>query len=246
MPRPAPQNGPKTPMPWLRLWHGFLDNSKVQDVTRVTEVLRARYINLLCVACKANEDGKLPNLDQIAFLLRFDIKTTQKTLDELVSVGLIEKNGKSYCIHDWEHWQFSRSPSAEKQKRYRDRRNAKGNAKGNALPECDVTLSNALPRAHPRVRSEADTDTEGEKKEIQSVAHADSQTLTAVPRVEAPERVTPPLNPPPNGEHPASKAQALLEAKRKAMRASKAKTVGDAAGELIQKLRAESDPDVSQ
>lgn len=247
MPRSAPQNGPKTPMPWLRLWHGFLDNPKIQDQTRVTEVLRARYVNLLLVALRAGNAGVLPSLEQVAFSMRFDLKTTQETLNELVKAGLVEKNENSYCIHDWEYWQCTQTASAVKQKRYRERRNALRNEPGNDSGNAPVTQGNVVTSLAGGCAGDAlDGEGEGEKnKEI--VAHADPQTLTAVPRVAAPERVTPPLpGPPPNGRHPAPKTQALLEAKRKAMRASKDKTVGDAAGEVLKNHSAESDPDVAQ
>jgi hypothetical protein len=129
------------PMPWLRLWHEFLDSQKVQ---RVTEALRARYVNLLCVACKHDKSGQLPIMSEMAFLCRLDEATMQETVDALVNAKLIDRRAKSYWINDWEQWQYGRSKAAEKQKRYRDKRNASrnghGNAVGNALRNESVTI----------------------------------------------------------------------------------------------------------
>lgn len=120
----------KDPMPWLKLWHNYLDSAKVQSVT---EALRARYVALLCVTCRCDLGGALPDICQTAFMLRMTVTQLQESLDELVKAKLIDKNGKHYRIHDWSDWQGEKSPGAIRQKRYRQRRNAGHNAKRNAL-----------------------------------------------------------------------------------------------------------------
>lgn len=123
-------------MLWLRLWHSFLDSVKVQSVT---EALRARYVNLLCVACKADQNGKLPDICQVAFMIRLSVEETQQTLDALVSAKLIDRRAKAYWIHDWDHWQYGRSKAAEKQARYRNNKKQGGNALRNGEVTRDVT-----------------------------------------------------------------------------------------------------------
>jgi hypothetical protein len=145
-------------MPWLPLWRSFLNNPKVQDVTRVTEALRARYINLLLVACTHESKGCLPGVEETAFMMRLTIEETQKTLDELIIVGLIEHRAKSYWIHDWDDWQLQKSPAAIKQKRYRDKGNALRNGAGNALRNDPVTCN-----VTPRARSDSDSNSDSQE-----------------------------------------------------------------------------------
>ncbi len=111
--------------PWLKLWHEILSCSKLW---RVTDALRAQYFLLLCVACKHNKDGVLPDDDDIAFFLRIDVTRVTSVLNDLVRAGLIDRDGKLYRVHDWGHWQHKQNASAERQKRYRDNRNALRNA----------------------------------------------------------------------------------------------------------------------
>jgi hypothetical protein len=42
----------------------------------------------------------------VAYRLRLTEKQAQAVLDELVSARLIEWDGQSYLMHDWEEWQF--------------------------------------------------------------------------------------------------------------------------------------------
>lgn len=148
---------PDRPLPWLKLWHSFLDSPKIQGVT---EALRARYVNLLCVACKFGLNGKLPDLAKVAFMIRLSEDDAQETLEKLIEAGMIERRGKSYWIHDWDQWQHKKSKAAEKQQRYRDNVKTLRNADGNALPTRDVTDRNVL----PRVREELDKEKEKDKE----------------------------------------------------------------------------------
>lgn len=144
-------------MPWLKLWHEFLDSAKIQ---RVTESLRARYVNLLCVACKEDASGKLPSAGQMAFMLRLSEDEMIATLNALVDAHLLEIRAKSFWVHDWEHWQCRKSPDAIKQQRYRDKGNALRNGHGNALRNDLVTSTVTPPRASGSV-SNSESQEEG-------------------------------------------------------------------------------------
>lgn len=124
------------------LWHEFLDNVKVR---RVTEALRARYVDVLCVACRFDEDGRLPSIEEMAFWCRLPLTVMEETIAELTKYQLIDKRGKSYHVHDWGQWQHKKSSEAIKQKRYRDKRNALRNAlrNGHVTDESHVTLAGA-------------------------------------------------------------------------------------------------------
>ncbi len=212
--RPKGQN---VPMPWLRLWHSFLDNAKVRTVNdRVTNLnaratlevraLRALYIDLLCVACRQDDSGRLPSLEQVAFLMRISEQEAQETIDKLVALKLIEKHGKCYWIHDWDQWQFSKSPAAIRQQKVRDKRNALRNASATQPVTRNDTEAQreAQPKA-PRVRAqrerqeeEEESDSEGEKKRPSSFVR-DSAPVVKIPDYRA-------------------ETQAIIEAKRIAAR----------------------------
>lgn len=179
------------PMPWLKLWHTFLDSPKVQ---RVTEALRARYVNLLCVACKFDQNGRLPDVAEIAFLMRLDPKDTAKTLAALVDAKLIDRRASVYYVHDWDQWQSGKSKAAEKQQRYRDRRNALRNA----LRNDEVTNGSHVTSS--RAREELELEKDKDKEEIQpGTDHGSASRRPPTPS---------PSNPPPapadarrNGTH---------------------------------------------
>ena len=134
--------------PWLKLWHQYLDDPKIQ---RVAPALRAWHINLLCVACKEDANGKLPGMEKMVFLMRLASDEIQDILNSLVESGLIELRVKSYWIHDWDDWQSRKSPAAIRQKRVRDKRNALRNGHSdelrNAVRDGPVTSSATLARA---------------------------------------------------------------------------------------------------
>lgn len=145
------------PLPWLKLWHSFLDSVKIQSVT---EALRARYVNLLCVACKFGQNGKLPDITQVAFMIRLSSDEAQETLEKLIDARLIERRGKAYYIHDWDQWQHKKSRDAEKQKRYRD------NVRTLRNEECNNPVTRYITdgNASPRVREELEIEKERDKK----------------------------------------------------------------------------------
>ncbi len=132
------------PMPWLKLWHNFLDNPKAQ---RVAPALRGHYINLLCVACRENAKGRLPSVEKTAFMIRLSEQDTVSTLNSLVEAGLIETRARLYWIHDWEQWQERKSDAAVRQQRVRDKRNALRNGHSDELRNDLVTCSATRSRA---------------------------------------------------------------------------------------------------
>src|ERR1700734_2222463 len=127
-------------MPWLKLWHRYLDSPKIQ---RVAPALRACHINLLCVACKEDANGRLPDIEMIAFMVRLSVNETVETLGALVEAGLIEHRAKAYYIHDWEEWQSRKSDAAIRQQRVRDKRNALRNG------HCDKLRNDSERKAQP-------------------------------------------------------------------------------------------------
>jgi hypothetical protein len=139
--------------PWFRMYREILGSPKIQKLK--PELFRA-WVNILCCA---DDDGRIPPLDDLAFMLRVPEVKAAEYLVSLVKAALVDKReGSAFFVHDWVDHQYTsdaESYNAEKQKRYRDRqRNALRNAQGNG----DDAVTKPLP---PR----ADTDTDTDKRE---------------------------------------------------------------------------------
>jgi hypothetical protein len=131
-------------MKWFRFHADALNNPKVQRLH--PQVFRA-WVNILCIACERS--GTIPNVPDLAFLLRADEEFTQKAINTLLTARLIEKRGDVYAPHDWDEHQYRKAsddPERVKERvtRYRALRNA-----GVTRPDTDTD-------------TETETDTEKE------------------------------------------------------------------------------------
>lgn len=105
-------------MNWFPLWNEVLLSRKIQSLP--AESFKA-WINLLCLACKRDDGGVLPCIEDIAFALRLDEERTREILDQLVTRGLIERDKDALKIHDWEDWQLPSYNSTERVRKHRER-----------------------------------------------------------------------------------------------------------------------------
>ncbi len=111
------------PYPWLCLWDRTLDLPKAQLLSGDTF---KGWINLLMIANRFGHGGKLPEIDQVAFGLRIDITSAKSLIESLVKSKLIDRNGSSYVMHDWESWQAHKRSSSERSKEWREHQRALG------------------------------------------------------------------------------------------------------------------------
>jgi len=84
-------------MQWLRLYTEIINDLKIATMS---EKYRWRYIALLCI--HRNNGEKLPNDEQIAFILRLKLSEWLRTKEEFQKRNLLE-NDK---IHGWQKRQF--------------------------------------------------------------------------------------------------------------------------------------------
>lgn len=106
---------------WFRLYAEVVNDPKVQKLP--CEDFRA-WINLLCLA--ADNDGKLPSFEDIAFALRVTNDGARTLVERLSSGGLIDRlnggpNGWHYAPHAWAKRQYKSDVSTERVKRFRQR-----------------------------------------------------------------------------------------------------------------------------
>ena len=141
--------GPRKP--WLRLWDRSLDLPKAQ---RLTGDQFKAWINLLMLANRQNEDGRLPGPDDIAFALRLTTEEVGGILSVLISAKLVDKRGSALSMHDWESWQPAEKTSAQRSAEWRE------NQKTQALGE----------------RSESAQENVGERSSLAGASRADAQS----------------------------------------------------------------------
>lgn len=154
--------------PWLCLWDRTLDLQKAQ---RLTGDQFKGWINLLMLANRQGERGRLPDIPTIAFSLRMDDDAAQQLIDELTCLKFIDKRGNTLTMHDWESWQHRAKTSAERSRDWRESERTK------ALDE----------------RSEERLDETGCALLAPACAPGIQQDRTEE------ERTIPPYSPPPNG-----------------------------------------------
>ena len=120
---------------WFRMYADFVNNPKVQILT---EALRYRYVALLCLHC--NKDYENRPDDEIALSLRVTVEEWIFTRDEFVRRELLTPQFK---IKGWEIKQYisdlKDKTSAERQKRYREKKRNNRNATVTSrLPETET------------------------------------------------------------------------------------------------------------
>lgn len=141
---------------WFRLDDDVVNDPKVQNLP---DALFRAWINILCIASK--NEGVLPPLRDVAFILRTKEIAAAGTLSKLHLAGLLDKTETSFRPHNWEGRQFKSDrdlTAAERAKRYRDaKRNVTDTVTRDASRDANGNVTATIDRA--------ETKTEAEKKE---------------------------------------------------------------------------------
>lgn len=101
-------------MSWLRIDDGFAFHPKIAALT--DRQLRV-WLRLLCY-CSRQTD---PTVD--AVVRQEVVGLTLATLKRFVELELLDPSGSSWEVHDWEKYQPKDLTGAERQARWRSRRN---------------------------------------------------------------------------------------------------------------------------
>jgi hypothetical protein len=105
-------------MKWFRFYSEALHDPKVQ---RLSPALFKHWVNLLCLACERDDEGRLPEtVDDIAFLLRIKPSEAQSVMTQLRRAGLIDTTpeGRDYP-HNWPQRQRQSDDVAARVRRHR-------------------------------------------------------------------------------------------------------------------------------
>ena len=106
---------------WFRFHTEALNDPKVQKLDGDTF---KGWVNILCLA--AQNDGKLPPIEDVAFALRETENGARTLIERLANGGLIDKlnggrDGVSYAPHGWSKRQYKSDTSTDRVKRFRQR-----------------------------------------------------------------------------------------------------------------------------
>lgn len=105
--------------PWFRFYSDALDNPKVQ---RLPGELFKAWVNILCLANRAQDRGALPCVEDIGFALRITDEKAAEVVAELRRRGLLEEVEGRLEPHDWEPLQpESDTPEAAAARKRRQR-----------------------------------------------------------------------------------------------------------------------------
>lgn len=109
-------------MKWFRFYNEVLHDSKVQ--TLPAELYRT-WTNLLCVASENDPRGQLPSLRQVSFLLRMKEDRVKVAVEQLVSLGLLDRDEVgTLSPHNWEQRQPESDDVASRVRESRRRKKA--------------------------------------------------------------------------------------------------------------------------
>lgn len=85
---------------WIKLHTSLLNNAKLQALP--AEVFR-QTINIWCMC--ADNNGKLPRVEECAFRLRISQQEVPKLIDNLIALRLLDVEGEEVVVHDWSQHQ---------------------------------------------------------------------------------------------------------------------------------------------
>jgi hypothetical protein len=160
-------------MKWFRFYAEFRSDPKM---VRMPICHRYAFIVLLCLSSDSEVRGTISGLDDddIAYALEMSTEDWQTLKAKFRVKGLIELDGDTIIINNWDKRQFESDSSASRVAAHRARRKA---ASGNA----DVTLQECYGNADVTcvTASEADSDSDSEKKKEIPATEVDGAPVSA-------------------------------------------------------------------
>lgn len=104
-------------MHWFRFHADALNDPKVQCLPAD---LFKRWVNTLCIACR--HGGTLPDLPNLAFLLRCTEQEACAVLDQLIDAGLVDQAEEGLRPHNWDFRQYQSDSSTPRVRRFRKKK----------------------------------------------------------------------------------------------------------------------------
>ncbi|MEH2513464.1 hypothetical protein V1291_004818 [Nitrobacteraceae bacterium AZCC 1564] len=137
---------------WFRLYDDAINDPKI---LRLPESARWQWVATLCIASK--NDGVLPQLSDVALLLRMPLKKASAVLARLRAAELLDETDAGLKPHNWDGRQYKSDNSTERVRKHRASRNVSGN--GVEAIQTSLALSAAT-------APETDTESEPESSSL--------------------------------------------------------------------------------
>lgn len=146
---------------WFRMYSEFSTDPKVQSMP---EHMQRRLVMIFCMQNAGmlhdvtNVTGVTSPLHEtyISFFLRINDDELAKTKEIFISKGFIDND---WNVLNWDKRQFAESSSAERVRRYRERK------KQENVTQCNTGNVTVTVNSNPQKQSRSRADTEAEKKE---------------------------------------------------------------------------------
>lgn len=155
-----------TPMPWIKSKTSQLDDPRIM---RLSERAQAHYFKLYLLAGKCDAEGSFVMNEQrltdeeIAFLIRTDIKHLKTSWKELKSNKLIHVNGRGPAITDFAHEQVSQAKRQEAWKERQERHRTVTRDKEDITRDKDVSHA---PRVRVQNRGRIEVEKSKKRKDL--------------------------------------------------------------------------------
>lgn len=124
---------------WLKLYYEIIDDYKMAQLSRSC---RYRVIELFCLAGENDEDGFLPDINNMVWRLRDSAEQIQSDLQELQKVGIVEMIDGRWFVTNFYKRQQAMSPAEKMRRQRNEKRNMGGLHSGDADVTIGVTTGN--------------------------------------------------------------------------------------------------------
>ena len=146
---------------WIKLYTEALHDRKMRKMNRVTKSV---FYDLCLLAGQEDNDGVLPDLEDIALELDMKVTEAKKYVTELIKIGVLsEDDNGNLIVTKFKARQDTNLTNAEKQQRYREKQQS-GNRKvtqvTETLPESNPTVTEQLPDCSEKVTVERELEKE--------------------------------------------------------------------------------------
>jgi hypothetical protein len=118
---------------WFRFYDDVINDPKVLSLP---EAMRWSWVAVLCIASK--NDGKLPEIQHLALMLRVSKQRAASILAALRNAGLVDKTETGFVPHNWDARQYKSDVSTERVKRFRKQERNVSSAVSETAPDTDT------------------------------------------------------------------------------------------------------------
>jgi len=141
---------------YLKFRHDAVKDPKLM---RLPDRLFRRFIELLCLAGELDQDGLLPNIDDMAWILHLDPAELTHDLQALSPTGMLQDTPDGWLITNFAKHQAAET-GAERIARYRKAKRTGNEPVTNSYTNVTPPVTNTVPELELKIESESELKTE--------------------------------------------------------------------------------------